>query len=62
MLGVLVGIVLAALVGTILYYNRQSKAKLDTNTPTASGPSQPNNTLPINGENVQEKTESPSKC
>ena len=65
MLGVLVGIVLAALVGTILYYNRRRKAKLDTNTPTTTGPSQPNNILPINGENVQEKTEktkSPSKC
>ena len=64
MLGVLVGIVLAALVGTILYYRRR-KAKLDTNTPTASGPSQPNNILPINGGNVQEKiekTENPSKC
>lgn len=56
MLGVLVGIVLAALVGTILYYNRWRKVKLITKTPTASGPSQPNNILPIN-EKVQEKTE-----
>ena len=61
MFGVLVGIVLGALVVTILY-TRWRKTKLNTNTPTASGPSQPNNILPITGENLQQKTESPSKC
>ena len=57
--GVLVGVV-AALVGTIFYFCRWIKAKLETNTPKASGPSQANNILPINGENVQQKTERPS--